>query len=135
MKIDRRGDIGFMEAMAGAMTVCIVMLGFCSFVMTDAMADHTPQHTFDWDLVDGICLDGEGRYTLDRTSELEAYAEENGLAGISVDISAGSASGVGTLHIDVGKTSGMHIGERKLVSVSTEDGRSVPTLVEVTEFL
>ncbi|MGI6009267.1 MAG: hypothetical protein ACOX8X_03980 [Methanomethylophilus sp.] len=47
---DRKGDIGFMEAMASAMAVCIVMAAFTAFCAAELTADSGAEERpeFDW---------------------------------------------------------------------------------------
>lgn len=131
MRRDRRGDVGFMEAMAGAMTVCVVMMCFTAFVAADAALDHGAVQGFDWTYVEGVSADIEG-YSVILSSDPMVFAESRGYSGLSFTVYDPLSDSV-VSETAYGRTDGTHVSERKVFPVS--DGDSVtPVILEVGLF-
>jgi hypothetical protein len=131
MGLDRRGDVGFMEAMAGAMTVCVVMMCFTAFVAADTALDRGHPEGFDWTYVGGISAGTDG-WSVDLVSDPMVFAESRGYAGLSFSVYDPLSDAV-VSEIVYGNTDGPHISERRMFSA--EEGDTViPVIVEVGLF-
>lgn len=131
MGLDRKGDVGFMEAMAGAMTVCVVMMCFTAFVAADTALDRGHPEGFDWTYVGGVTSGPEG-CSVDLVSDPMVFAESRGYAGLSFSV-YDPLSDATVSEISYGNTDGPHISERRMFSAA--DGDTVtPVIVEVGLF-
>lgn len=132
MTIDRNGDIGFMEAMAGAMTVCIVMMAFVAFIMAYSVSETETEDDFNWDLLGEIVIES-GRYSLNNKGDFDSFIDQHDLTGFSIKISASYDQGPDRIYEKHGTTSEYFNVQRKMISV--DDGeRLIPTVLEVKLF-
>ena len=131
MKLNRKGDIGFMEAMAGAMTVCLVMTAFTAFLVADTLATGPEPPEFDWGLIGDVSIkDG----TFSAEPDCTEYPESNRVPGILVRIYSPAFDSIGTFEELFGSESDNSVCQRKMVSVEN-DGTSVPAVMEAVIFL
>ena len=130
MKIDRRGDIGFMEAMAGAMTVCIVMMVFVAYVAADVAYSHQEDPDFDWSYIKEVGVT-DSQATVTFSSDPLAYIETSGLLGLCVKTVPPTSSDLESSQYEFGQKGDSKYIERKLFSV-TNGQEIIPVSVEVT---
>ena len=128
MKSDRKGDVGFMEAMAGAMTVCIVMLCFTAFVAADSALEHEKGKGFDWTYIGGIGHD----YEIELTSDPSVFMESEGYRGLSFTV-IDTFRDSSVCELTYGVSEGNHISERRMYQV-TDGDVITPVIVEVRLF-
>jgi len=128
MRNGKNGSIGFMEAMTGTMTVCIVLTAFTAFAATMVSNDGADRpEDFDWSLADDAKI-VEDSYIWDIRSKVVSYMDRNGIQGMTATC---GSSGMEDLTVSEGDTSGDPTVLRRMVSVSSDDGRTVPTVFEV----
>lgn len=134
MVFDRRGDIGFMEAMAGTMIVCLVMTAFTAHLAAEAVAGDRSPEEFDWNMIGSVYV-SDGRYVVTVDGNMEGYFELTGIRGLTVRAGSPALNGIGPYSRDFGDISGDSLAERKLIPVLSDDGRTIPTVVEVILFV
>lgn len=135
MRMNGRGDIGFMEAMSAAMVVTLVLTAFVG-----AFSLHTAENEYrsaglDTERFESSIYIADGNLAGDITDELEKQLERTGIKGATVRFApapgyGGTLSVSGTLFFEAGEKTGNVSTERKLVSVSG-DGITVPVNMEV----
>ncbi len=129
MKFDRKGDIGFMEAMAGAMTVCIVMMVFVAYVVADQASSQQDQVNFDWSYIEGIEVQ-DSQAVIHFASDPIVFMESNDISGILFKTHPPSNSELGGFEKKFGNVGGTKYSERKLFSV-TYGNEVLPVSIEV----
>ncbi len=134
MESDRRGDIGFPEAVMGAAAVCVVLICFLAFaygLLAAGESDGLSTHDINT-LSDSLSLQS-GSYTLDG-SRLEDRVSALDLAGVSVTAEASGIDSIPPCSWDSGEVSGEYSLRRSLVNVDSDDGKRIPTIVTVKVF-
>lgn len=131
MTLDRRGDIGFMEAMAGAMTVCLVMTAFTGFLVAETLAKEPEPPSFDWGFLGEIGI-SDGAFTAEPACS--DYPENHRISGICIRIYSPAFESLGTFEEMFGTESENRICERRIISVGSGDA-SVPAVAEVVLYL
>jgi hypothetical protein len=124
---NRRGDIGFMEAMVAAMAVTVVLAAFTGVVVSKVfVSDLRPGYPDIREMADSLYVsDGEIQGNLDE--ELEIILMRTGLNGISVSFvpvpdKDGNPVVGGELYFSAGNERGHVSTERILCSVSKDGG-------------
>ncbi len=133
MKFDRKGDIGFMEAMAGAMTVCLVLTAFSAFLAADLLLEEPDYPEFDWTQIGSVTKSGN-IVGMMQHSDIKQYIEDSGFKGVVLKTTY--------LVIDFppstfryGGTSDTCFRETKAIEVTDEYGLCYPAIMEVTVYL
>ncbi len=131
MTLDRRGDIGFMEAMAGAMTVCLVMTAFTAFLAAETLSQQPEPPSFDWGLIGKVGIsDGE----FNAEPACSEFPENNRISGLLIRIYSPAFPSIGEFEEMYGTESEESVCERRIVSVSSGDA-SVPAVMEAILYL
>lgn len=136
MRMDRKGDIGFMEAMAAAMAVTLVLTAFLGAAAVHAAGQEVAARGIDVEaLADKISI-SDGMMEGDLGDELRLQIEISGLRGASVCCeSAPGPTGEprfrGRLYFSAGISDGAMSTERRLCPVEYEGG-TVLVNMEVT---
>ncbi|MDR3282804.1 MAG: hypothetical protein LBS92_04245 [Candidatus Methanoplasma sp.] len=127
MTFDRKGGLGFPEAMMAAMVVILVLTAYVGFFAADRGTETEP--AFDRSLANVVTVKG-GELSGDMGQELAKFMERHGYRGamIACRVPGGIASG--TLEFSVGKMDGSVFGERFLKAVEADDGRIITVLFE-----
>lgn len=133
MKLDRRGDIGFMEAMAGAMTVCIVLMAFTAYLANGVLVTETKETDFDWTLIDGITYDGKS-YGISFTASPSEEIDQSDLTGIGFRLYGSSDTESVVYSQTFGRQSDNVCVEKRLYSVPSDETTSVTLILEVSLF-
>lgn len=133
--MNSKGDIGFMEAMAAAMTVTLVLTAFVGAFSVHMTENPSKPPSLDTERFESYVYVSEGRLVGDISDELERQIERTGVKGAYVEFSpvsgyGGSLEVSGTLSFSAGEETGNVSTERRLVSVSG-DGITVPVNMEV----
>lgn len=127
MRLDRRGDIGFMEAMVAAMTVTVVLAAFIGAVALKAQySEISPGQVDIGSLTRHITVSDEGLEG-DLQEELDRQLEKYRLNGasircVSVPGTDGTPAVDGELFFHTGHESGELHTERRLCPAYTDDG-------------
>lgn len=128
---DRRGDIGFMEAMVSAMAVCIVLTAFVAFIAVDTVADRDGGPEIDWRVADGVEI-VDGSYSGEGVSDdLLAQCEEEGWTGVQLRCWNPAMERSGSTWAFGVPGENTHI-ERRVMDVQSDDRQLVPTVFEMT---
>mgnify|MGYP000846020663 FL=1 len=136
MRMDKKGDIGFMEAMAAAMAVTLVLTAFIGSAAILAGGHTVASRDIDIEaLADRIRI-SDGRIEGDLGEELRSQVEIAGIRGASVCCeSAPGASGEprfqGRLYFSAGISEGVMSTERRLCPVEYDGGTALVNM-EVT---
>ncbi len=133
MKLDRRGDIGFMEAMAGAMTVCLVLTSFSAFLAADILAEEPEEPEFDWNSLGDIGLD-HGNMGVSLKTDFRQYMDDNGFTGIELKVEVLQGAGNHLTYL-VGERTDIAAKDSRAVEARDGNGRILPALAEVTIYL
>lgn len=133
MKLDRKGDIGFMEAMAGAMTVCLVLTSFSAFLAADLLSEEPPEPEFDWTSIGALHIHN-GNFGMGLNTDFKRYIQDNGFKGIQIRASV-LLDGYSPNNYKVGETSDVCVKETKAVEIPVDNERNVPGIIEVTIYL
>ncbi len=125
---DRRGDIGFPEAMLGTATVCIVLTVFLAYAVTVMWTDSADEAEIGWERFRDVGItDGEysaGTIPEDLLAELSC-------SGVQVSFISRNVPGICSLDIQCGECMGDREFHNRLISVESDDGRTIPTVLEV----
>ena len=78
MGMDRRGEIGFLEAIVATMAVCMVLTAFVGFLAAETVLESTDASDFDRSVTDGVRIEGGGYVDPTMGTALAAMAERNG---------------------------------------------------------
>lgn len=130
MKIDCKGDIGFMEAMSGAMIVCIVMMIFVAYVAADITDSHQENPNFDWSYIKEVTVK-DSQASVVFASDPEVFVQSVGLLGLCIKTVPPTSSDLESKEYNLGQRGESQYIERKLFSV-TNGQEIVPVSVEVT---
>lgn len=130
MKMDRKGDIGFLEAIMATMMVCMVLTAFTGFLAGETMQDAAEIPGFDRSAADGVTV-VDGAYRGDLTAALQQQADRWGYAGLTVRCYAPGDSTLTAGSWHIGSLTGGIAGDRFLRDIPADDGRLVPTVFEV----
>lgn len=126
---NRRGDIGFLEAMVSAMAVCLVLSVFLAALAADVLAEEDGDPPgFDWSITDRSEIHG-GRVVSDIGERLPAIASREKLCGITVRCTP-LADGAEPSEWSYGETGAERIVLSHMSQIPAEDGRIIPTLFE-----
>lgn len=135
MRMDKKGDIGFMEAMVAAMAVSIILAAFIGMVALKACETDIDPGELDIDVIIGHITVSEGMIQGDMQDELERQIIKAHINGASIKCtSTPNKDNDPVLNGELFFTAGTLIGqlstERKLFSIDT-DGGSILINVEV----
>ncbi len=133
MELNRKGDIGFMEALAGAMTVCLVLTAFTAFLAADMLNEEPERPEFDWSEVNGLAAT-DRTFCLSLNSNLKQYLEETGVKGIELR-GTSLMENRGPVVYKVGEATDTWEKESRTVTITHGSGRCTPGLLEVTMYL
>jgi len=131
MKLNRKGDIGFMEAMAGAMTVCLVMTAFTAFLMAETLAQEPEPPSFDWSLLGTITVE-DGGFAADPACS--DYPENHKISGLLIRIHSPAFGSVEGFEAMFGTVSEDSVCERRMISVEYGD-TIIPAVAEAVTYL
>ena len=129
MKLGRRGDIGFAEAMTGTVVVCMVLTVFTVFAVTMVTAHSDDRTGFDWTLTRDLSISGEV-FEWDVDDTMERFMEDRGLNGVIVKLE-GNIKTLNNRSYTFGELEGDRMSEHRVIEVDTDDGRRVPVTVTV----
>jgi len=130
MKVGRRGDIGFLEAIMATMMVCMVLTAFTGFLAGETMQEAAEIPSFDRTSTYGVTIT-DGAYRGDLTAALQQQADRWGYAGLTIRCYSPGNSTLTEGNWHIGSMTGGMTGDRFLRDVPADDGRLVPTVFEV----
>ncbi|MCL2317566.1 MAG: hypothetical protein FWC44_00715 [Methanomassiliicoccaceae archaeon] len=131
MRLNRKGSLGFPEAIMAAMIVTLSLTMYMGIlVLNTAEIDNEPDVNIDHRIFEGLTL-ADGEITGDIENKLIYAMERHGYKGVSVTCEVPGELGFEPLHIKIGKMDGKIGGERFPFLLKCADGRTVPAVIEV----
>ncbi|MCL1978878.1 MAG: hypothetical protein FWG60_01795 [Methanomassiliicoccaceae archaeon] len=131
MRFDRRGDLGFPEAIMAAMIVTLSLtlyLGLFALSTVDDGGDTAVR--VDHRIFNGLSLE-DGEIVGDIEMRLISEAERHGFKGIIVICEVPGGLGFEDRRISVGSADGNISSDRFILPLRSSDGRTIPTVIEV----
>lgn len=127
MRMDRKGDIGFMEAMAAAMAVTIILAAFIGVVALRAYETEIDSRDLDVEAIAKCVTVSKGVIQGDLQDDLERQLIKAHVNGASIKFTPvpdkdGHPTLNGELFFVAGTLNGQLFTERKLFSVYTDEG-------------
>ena len=127
MRMDKKGDIGFMEAMTGAMAVTIILAAFIGAVALKVCETDIDPRDFDIDAIANFIVISEDMIQGDLQNELEKQVIKAQIKGASIKCTSvpdknGNPTLNGELFFIAGILDGELSTERKLFSIDTDNG-------------
>jgi hypothetical protein len=127
MRMNRKGDIGFMEAMAGAMAVTIILAAFIGAVALKVCETEIDPGDLDVDAIVNCIFVSEDMILGDMQNELERQIIKSQINGASIKCTSvpdkhGDPTLKGELFFKSGTLNGQLSTERKLFSIDTDKG-------------
>jgi len=129
MMPDRRGEMGFMEAMVCTIAVCIVLNAFIAFSAADSIPEDSPLGSFD---ADSVHIDFTERIEVDDEYLARFMISEN-LFGISISVTVPYFAEEPTI-VSVGEQRGLLYRDSYILMADYDNGRHVPIVVEVSAY-
>lgn len=130
MKFNKRGDIGFFEAMMATMVVIIVLMAYMGIIAFDSTRTETDEPDFDETILENISIKNS-KIVGDIEKNLISLMERNGYQGITILCSVpGNFKYPDTKYV-VGEMNVSIFSEKILKSIDTDNGQNIPTIFEV----
>ena len=131
MKLNRKGEIGFPEAIMAAMIVTLVLTMYLGLFAFNAAEDSGgPEVHIDHRIFGDLTLEN-GEIAGDIEMRLVSEMERHSLRGISVTCEVPGGLGYADRNIVIGDMDGLISGERFVYLLGASDGRIVPAVIEV----
>lgn len=130
MKFNRKGDIGFPEAIMAVMIVTLVLSIYVGVFAFTSANDPEDDPVVDRDLTDGLIIENQ-KITGNMTEKITASCERNGYRGIMIRCHAPGDLNIEPLEYQIGTMDGDVSGERFLKTIPSDDGRAIPVIVEM----
>jgi len=130
MRLDKKGNLGFPEAIMAAMIVTLSLTLYMGLLVIDAANDNQADAHIDHRMFGDLSL-RDGEIEGDIESRLVSEMERHGYRGISVLCEVPGDLGFEDRRIVVGSMDGVISSERFVLPMSSADGRTVPAVIEV----
>lgn len=131
MRLNKKGELGFPEAIMAAMIVTLVLSLYMGLlVLNTADENSEPDVRIDHRIFGSLVLDG-GEIAGDIEMRLTSEMERHGLRGISFICEVPGELGFAGRHILVGNMDGNIGSERFIHMLKATDGRILPAVMEV----
>jgi hypothetical protein len=131
MRLNKRGDLGFPEAIMAAMIVTLALTMFFGFFALNAVNDDSgPEVHFDHRIFDNLNV-REGEVAGDIEGHLISEMERHGYRGMSMTCEVPGGLGIKGKTVRVGNLDGKIESERFLLQLNSTDGRIIPAVIEV----
>ena len=131
MKFNRKGELGFPEAIMAAMIVTLALTMYIGlFVLNTADGNDTAGVSVDHRIFGGLVLE-DGEVAGDIETPLISEMERHGFRGISFLCEIPGDLGFKSRHVVVGDMEGSISSERFLFSLTSADGRILTAVMEV----
>lgn len=129
MRIDRSGDMGFMEAVVAFMAVTVVLTAFMGALVTTTVVTADPTESLDpgefsGTVESGVFVPGFEDY-------IRGFVDTKGLAGASVSVTVPGGFCSWSEPFIVGDVDGMLFSRSIHGTVTDDSGRTLPALYEV----
>lgn len=131
MRLDKRGDLGFPEAIMAVMIITLSLTAFMGVVAFDLVNnDDDRSIELDPKIFERLSLDA-GTVVGDLNDELNSMVDRHGYKGISVTCKIPGELGFESAVFSVGDLAGDPVFDRFLCSMNSSDGRVLPAVIEV----
>ncbi|MCL2032596.1 MAG: hypothetical protein FWG96_04955 [Methanomassiliicoccaceae archaeon] len=131
MRFNKRGELGFPEAMMAVMIVTLSLTAYLGlFALNAANNESGAAVHVDHRIFDNLVLNN-GEVAGDIEMQLVSEAERHGYRGISVICEVPGGLGFKGMSVRIGDMDGMISSERFLFQLRSADGRIVPAVIEV----
>jgi len=130
MKMNRKGDIGFPEAMMAVMLVTLVLMAYLVVFAYNNDGHDDADPDFDRDIVEYITIEN-GIAKGDLTDAMQGYLEHNNYRGITILCHIPGELAVCELTFMVGDMDGDIFSERFVKSIGSNGGEVIPMVFEV----
>jgi len=129
MRMNKKGDIGFLEAIMAVMLVTIALSAYLGIFVLNATEDAYEPEKIDRDIVNTLCIE-DNRIEGDLIPELERIIEQKGYRGITVRCYVPGDLAI-TEEFHSGSMEGHISGERFLKNLYATGNRKIPVIFEV----
>jgi len=131
MRLNKRGDIGFPEAIMAAMIVTLALTAYFGFFALNAVNNESgPEVRVDHRIFDNLTI-RDGEIIGDIEMQLISETERHGYKGISFTCEVPGGLGIKGKSLCIGSMDGKVDSERFLMQLRSSDGRIVPAVIEV----
>jgi hypothetical protein len=131
MRLNKRGNLGFPEAIMAAMIVTLSLTMYMGLLaLNTADVEEGQSVQVDHRIFEALVLD-EGEIVGDIEQPLISEMERHGLRGISLTLEVPGELGFNGRHIIIGNMDGRIDSERFIHLLRTNNGMAVPTVIEV----
>jgi len=130
MDFDRKGDIGFMEAMMSMMVVILTLTAFIGAFSIHMAHENAQRTIFEEDFQDSFSISGKG-IVGDPTEAIIRMMEFEGFKGIVVRCSVPGMDSIPDRMFSAGEVTKSIESTKRLVTLGGDDGRSIPAIIEV----
>ncbi|MDR1405030.1 MAG: hypothetical protein LBJ20_05645 [Candidatus Methanoplasma sp.] len=131
MKFNRKGGLGFTEAIMAAMIVTLSLTAYMGLIAIDLLDDSKePEMNVDHRIFRGLTL-SDGKITGDIESDLVSEMERHGYKGVYFSCEVPGDLGFEKISITTGEMKDNVINERFLLNLISSDGRTIPAVVEL----
>jgi len=131
MRFNKRGELGFPEAIMAAMIVTLVLTLYMGLlVLNTAEDDRGTDLTVDHRIFSNLALEN-GKIVGDIEKDLTSKMERHGFRGISFTCEIPGDMGFSYRRAVVGNMDGNISSERFVFLLDSADGRTIPAVIEV----
>lgn len=130
MKLNRRGDIGFPEAMMAVMIVTIVLTAYLAAFATGVVDRTENAPAFDRRVTEDARV-SEGRIVLGTEGRMESFVDKADCNGLTVRCTVPGHKTIEPLDAVAGTADGKVSGERYTQLLRSDDGRVYSAVFEV----
>jgi len=131
MKLNRKGELGFPEAIMAAMIVTLVLTMYMGLFALNAANDGGGQDVHINHRIFGDLTLENGEISGDIEMRLVSEMERHGFKGISFICEVPGELGFADKNLVVGNMNGSLSSERFIFLLGSADGRTVPAVIEV----
>ncbi len=130
MRFNRKGDMGFPEAMMAVMVVMIVLTVYLGAFLIHAHTSEDDVPEFNTNVLSGISIEND-RVTGDLYQDLSGYVEHNGYRGAIITCCVPGDSVECDLSFSFGDIDGDITTKRFTRVIPSDDDRMIPVVFEV----
>jgi hypothetical protein len=131
MRLNKRGDLGFPEAIMAAMIVTLALTMYIGYFALNTVGNESgPEVRVDHRIFENLSL-RDGEVVGDIEIQLISEAERHGYRGISFTCEVPGGLGIKGKSLCIGNMDGKIDSERFLLQLKSSDGRVVPAVIEV----
>jgi len=131
MRLDKKGDLGFPEAILAVMIVTLVLMIYLGAFVIQTGAEDRKGPELDDGILSGITIHDD-EFIADIDDELYKFLEKNDYKGIKIECwTPGDLIGSHYSHM-MGTIDGTLQERHYLKTISSNDGRMIPVIFEVT---